>query len=262
MPKTYQHLPLGYAMTIVTDATSSGLYVQQTPGVINTPVPFSASSTVVVGPFNDARSYEIAYTGNAPTVSTAQSGVFTGSDDDTLQTQIDSKMPLIVTSNVGVAETGVTVVERGDGYNHTSILTVDSVLPAIAGGAALSVGTLLYTLPAGALVINSAYMSMAITQSEDNITADTPDIGLGTVVAAGANALLSDTSGAENILTGQTANDCDGTAEVKTVADQILVVASGDSHGVYFNVADTWAADGDAAATISGTVVLNWSFMA
>lgn len=169
---------------------------------------------------------------------------------------------LLSSSNNGTAETGVTATEYGNGSYHKTVLTVSSTLPAIAGGAALSVGTLLYTFPAGEVVVRSAYMNMAITKSEANITADTPDVGLGTAVAAGANALLSDTAGAENILTGQTAADCDGTATELTVADQVLVIAAGDDHTVYFNAADTWAASGDAAAVISGTVTLIWSFVA
>ncbi len=179
-----------------------------------------------------------------------------------IQTQIDAKEATAVTSNVGAVNSGTTAVERGDSRQHTTVLTVSSTLPAIAGGAALSVGKLLYTFPAGAIVIDRAYMSMAITQSEGNITADTPDVGLGTTIAAGANALLSDTAGAENVLTGQTVADCDGTAEVKTVADQVLVIEAGGDHTLYFNVADTWAASGDAAAAIAGTVVINWHFMA
>ncbi len=102
---------------------------------------------------------------------------------------------------------------------------------------------------------------MAITQSQGNINADTPDGGLGTTIAAGANALLSDTSGAENILTGQTFNNCTGTAELKTVADQVLVIEAAGNHTVYFNVADGWAASGDSAAAIAGTVVLEWSLL-
>ncbi len=158
----------------------------------------------------------------------------------------------------GVAATGVTAVESGSGHYHTTVLTVNTVLPDIAGGAALSVGKLLYTLPAGALVVNCSNMNLSITQTDGNITADTPDGGLGTTIAAGANATLNLTSGAENILTGQTFNDCDGTAEVKTVADQVLVIESAGNHTVYFNVADTWAASGDDAAALAGTVTLNW----
>lgn len=168
------------------------------------------------------------------------------------------------TGNVGAAATGVTAVEYGDGHNHKTVLTVNTTLPAIAGGANLAVGKLLYTLPAGAEIIDSAHMSLAITQTQAHINADTPDGGLGTVIASGAVALLSGTPTFEDILTGQTFNDCDGTAEVKTAlptAGVPLVIEAGDPHTIYFNVADGWAASGDVAALLTGTVVLNWRFV-
>lgn len=164
-------------------------------------------------------------------------------------------------ANVGTAATGVTAVERGNSHEHVTILTVATTLPAIAGGANLGVGKLLYTLPAGACVIYSATMSLAITQTQGNITADTPDGGLGSVIASGAVAVLSGTATFEDILTGQTFNDCNGTAEVKTVQTS-MVMEAGAAHTVHFNVADGWAASGDAAALLTGTVVLHWSFLA
>lgn len=165
-------------------------------------------------------------------------------------------------ANRGIVNTGTTQVDVSDGYNHTTTLTVSSTLPAIAGGAALGVGKLLFTFPAGVIVVNHAYMSMAITQTQAHINADTPDVGLGTTIASGANALLSAVgAAAENILTGQTAANCTGTATVKTVHAPV-VIAVGDDHTVYFNAAASWAASGDAAAIITGTVVINWSFMA
>lgn len=175
---------------------------------------------------------------------------------------LDSAGALRTAGNVGTAATGVTAVEYGDAYTHKTVLTLNTTLPAIAGGADLGVGKLIYTLPAGACVVHGSYMSVAITQSEGNITADTPDVGIGTTIASGANALLSAVgAAAENILTGQTAADCNGTATVKTVATN-LVIESGDDHTVYLNAADGWAASGDSAATLTGTVVLFWSFMA
>jgi hypothetical protein len=169
---------------------------------------------------------------------------------------------LRTSANVGAAGTGFTAVEYGDGALHKTVLTASTTLPAIAGGAALSVGKLAYTFPAGAIVVHAAYMSIGITQSQGNITADTPDVGLGTVIAAGANALISDTGSAENILTGQTAANCSGTATVALVVNQVLAIAAGGAHTVYLNVADDWAASGDAAAAVAGTIVLEWSFIA
>jgi hypothetical protein len=175
---------------------------------------------------------------------------------------LDADKKLRTNAKVGTANAGTTAVEYGDGHHHTTVLTVNTTLPAIAGGANLAVGKLLYTFPAGALVVKSAYMSLAITQTQGNITADTPDGGLGTTIASGVVALLGGTPAFENILTGQTFNDCNGTAEVKTVADQVLVIEAGAAHTVHFNVADGWAASGDAAAVLAGTVVIEWEFMA
>lgn len=172
---------------------------------------------------------------------------------------------LKATANVGTANTGTTAVEYGDAYHHTTVLTVNTTLPAIAGGADLAVGKLLYTLPAGVQIIDAAYMTLAITQTQGNITADTPDGGLGTVIGSGAVATLDGTGTFENILTGQTFNDCNGTAEVKTTiptAAVPLVIESGGAKTIYFNVADGWAASGDAAALLVGTVVLSWRTLA
>jgi len=167
-------------------------------------------------------------------------------------------------TNVGTANTGTTAAELGDGRRHITTLTVSTTLPAIAGGAALGVGKLLYTLPAGEVIVTGAYMSLAITQTQGNITADTPDGGLGTTIASGVVSVLSGTAAFENIITGQTFNDCNGTAEVVTVTPTAavpLVVAAAGNHTIYFNVADTWAASGDSAATLTGTVILFWEFV-
>lgn len=161
----------------------------------------------------------------------------------------------------GTAASGVTAVEEGSGAQRRVTLTVNTVLPDIAGGADLAVGVLLYTLPVGALVVRAAHMNLSITQTDAAITADTPDGGLGTTIASGVVAVLGGTAAFENILTGQTFNDCDGTAEVKTVADQILVIEAADDHTVYFNVADGWAATGDDAALLQGTVVIDYVMM-
>ncbi len=168
---------------------------------------------------------------------------------------------VVNSANAGTAATGVTAVEYGDGRNHITVLTVVTTLPAIAGGANLAVGKLLYTMPAGACIIHAAKMSLSITQTQGNITADTPDGGLGSVIGSGVVATLDGTATFEDILTGQTFNDCNGTAEVKSVANQPMVMETGAAHTVHFNVADGWAASGDAAALLAGTVTLHWVFL-
>lgn len=161
---------------------------------------------------------------------------------------------------VGTPGAGFTAQEYGNKHHHTTLLTVNTTLPAIAGGASLAVGKLAYTFPAGAIRVMSTRMSIAITQTEENITADTPDIGIGTVIASGAVAVLGGTATFENILTGQTAADCDGTVTTKTVDTSLVIEASG-AHTVYFNVADGWAADGDAGALVAGDILINWQYL-
>lgn len=172
-------------------------------------------------------------------------------------TDSDAATPV---SYLGTAGTNVTAYEYGTPWRRTTVLSLSSVdLPDIAGGADLGVGMLVYTFPAGEVCIRDTYMSVAIQQVDGNITADTPDVGIGTVIASGAVAVLSGTATFENILTGQTAADCDGTATVKTV-DTPLVIATAGAHTVYLNVADGWAASGEANGTVSGTIVINWDF--
>ena len=162
--------------------------------------------------------------------------------------------------NVGTVATGSSVVEYGDGFTHTSVITVNTTLGAIAGGANLGLGKLIYTFPAGTVIIDEAYISMAITQTQGNINADTPDVGLGTTVASGAVPLLSGTAAFENVLTGHTAANCTGTATVATTSSNTEIAPAND-HTLYFNVADGWAASGDAAALLTGTIVIDWNFM-
>lgn len=162
--------------------------------------------------------------------------------------------------NVGTAAAGATAVEYGDAINHKTVITIDSALGAIAGGADLALGKLAYTFPAGAVLMKGAYMSMALTAADGNIDADTPDVGIGTTIASGAVAVLGGTAAFENILTGQTATNCTGTATVKTLAASLAIEAAGD-HTVYFNVADGWAASGETACPISGTIILEWTFL-
>lgn len=192
-----------------------------------------------------------------------------GNDDTKVPTQQSVKAyadaiaaaALHPTGHVGAVATGSTVVEYGDGYQHTAVITVNTTLGAIAGGAAVGLGKLLYTLPAGACIVDAAYMSIAITQSAGHINADTPEVGLGTVVASGVVAILDTPSTFENLITGQAAANCTGTATVKTVANQVFVIETGDAHAIYLNVAATWAASGDGAAVLAGTVVLKYRFM-
>lgn len=162
-------------------------------------------------------------------------------------------------ANTGSVGTGVTAVEYGSRFWHHTELTLAITLPDIpSGNNDLSVGYLIYTFPVGAIVVHTCQMSLGVSNTETNIDADTPDGGIGTVIAAGANATLNLTAGAENILTGQTFNNCTGTVELITLQTP-LVVETADAHVVYFNLADAFHTGGEDAATVAGTVIIEWS---
>ena len=271
-------IPAGQKLTLTTDAVSSGTYARMAkPGDTTSygTTAIAASSSTTIGPFNDPRNYLLSETQGAISYSLSKDAVIEGLTatptelnyvdgvTSAVQTQLDAKAVDVVTDNVGTAATNVSAVEYGDGYQHTTVLTVtNAVLPAITGGGDEAEGVLLYTLPAGACVIDKAYMSLAIQQQDGNITADTPDVGLGTTQASGGqNSLNLVGAAAENILTGQTATDCDGTATAKVVTQAVDIDAA-DDHTIYFNVADGWAASGDTGPLVSGTVVIHWNFLA
>ncbi len=166
---------------------------------------------------------------------------------------------LITTANNGTAGTNCTVVHNGDGINMTATVTLTNVVVTVGNSASLGVGALVYTLPSGACLVNSGYMSVDINGV--TITNDTPEVGLGTVIASGAVSVLSGTATFENIITGQVAADTNGTPTVKgtgPTAGAPLEILTAGAHTVHFNAADAWGANTDASALLNGTVVINY----
>jgi hypothetical protein len=172
--------------------------------------------------------------------------------------------PLTAGVAVGTAGTGVTAAEYGDGRQHTTVLTLGAgcVLPAIAGGASLGVGTQIYTFPAGAQLVLASKFDVGVTQTQGNINANTPVIGLGHVVASGAVSVLSGTATFQSINVGKAATNCTGTHTVQSAAPTVTpftyITETGGVKAVFLNAAAAWSASGDAAAKLDGTVVLHW----
>jgi hypothetical protein len=160
---------------------------------------------------------------------------------------------------LGTPVSGITAIDLGAGAHHTTSLTFTDLAIGSVTNASKGIGVLLYTLPAGAIGISSAYMSVALAGSGSGCDADTPDTGLGTVIASGVVATLDGTATFEDILTGQTSNDVNGTAEVKTVVGQPVAIEAAGAHTVHLNVADGWAASCNITGT--GTVVIEWTLL-
>jgi len=262
-------LPAEQLLTLTADANTNGTLVRlsnSAGGEPFAPIVVAASTTPTFGAFAESRRYKInSAIGEIAFAITPVLGTIDGDLTVTGDSSVDGDTADSTTAtNIGAVGAGTTAIEEGNGNNHTTTLTVAGVLPAITGGVSQAVGLLLYTFPAGAIVVNHAQLNLAITQSEGNIDADTPEVGLGTVIGVGAVAALDTPATFEDIVIGTAAADSNGAATVKTAiptAGEPFVIEAAAAHTLHFNAADGWAAGGDLAATVSGTVVIDWSFI-
>ena len=170
-------------------------------------------------------------------------------------------------TNIGTPGTSVAEIEYGDGYRHVTVLDV-TVTDAFTTGdnASLVDGYLVYTFPTGLILVESAYMSIGVTATTEQ-AADTPDVGVGTVIGTGAVSVLSTPSTFEDIITGQTAGGAAGeltVAHLEPTGAQPFFIAAAAAHTVHVNIADAWADDTSADLTCDmvGTLILRWQFAA
>lgn len=189
----------------------------------------------------------------------AVTGAVTLSDSLTVTGAVTTAASPVTTTNVGTAATGVTATENGDGVNHVTTLTVGATFGtiAVAGAAAEGVGELLYTFPAGKIVIHGASADFNLTAT-GTVDADTPEMGLGTVVASGAVSVLGGTATFENVMVGTAIADVDGTQVDRVSASQ---AASLTGAALYFNLADTWAGADTITVTSGSLIKITWSFL-
>lgn len=170
--------------------------------------------------------------------------------------------------NIGTVNTvtGLTIVEQGDAVNHKTVLTmVDMPVGSATGAAALAFGKLLYTLPAGAQLVTLTYVSVALTGTT-TIVGDTPEIGIGSLIASGVVLVLNGNALFMDHVTEQTSGAISGsntttvmlgaTAGINT---GIALNVSGSTKAINLNVADTWAGTGDVTAT--GTITITWQMI-
>lgn len=183
----------------------------------------------------------------------------TSASDADLRTYEPDGFMVISHSPGGTAGTGVTATDySADGKHFVSKLVLSGVAATIGDNVSLAGGALIYTLPAGACIVRSASMSVGLTLTTGTPTTDTPELALGTTQGSGANATLGAVdAAAENILGPAVADDVAGTAEVLTAVTDLALEAA-DDHTIYFNYADAWADVDDTAATLDGTVWIEW----
>jgi hypothetical protein len=163
-----------------------------------------------------------------------------------------------------------TAAEHGSGIDHLTVLTCTAfTVGTTADNAALGIGASLYTFPAGTILVDSTSMVGSLTATMD-VTTDTPEVGLGTVIASGVVSVLSGTATFEDLLDGNAsgtggdtvAPDVAGTTFYKTssfTAPICIKTSGGKSHTVFLNAADTWADVTTAGLlTFTGVITLKW----
>jgi hypothetical protein len=165
--------------------------------------------------------------------------------------------------NFGAAAADWTAEEFGNGTLHTTVITNNANWVKAIASAALAFGDAIYTFPLGGIRILGATYAMTVAAPA---SVATPEIGLGTVLAAGANATLG--------AAGNTTEDItDGTAmgAISAVGTAVAVVklpeadvTNLDGHTtaipVFLNIAGNWATTENL--TISGvTVTITWAFL-
>ena len=181
----------------------------------------------------------------------------TGISTGTVKAQVEP-------GTVGAAT--VTAQTYTNGKDNTTILTLtDFIVGALAGAAAnLGIGNLLYTFPAGAHLETIYYSNIALSCAGTAVATDT---GLGSVIAAGAIALLSGTATFEDRITGQAITTGVGygpAVEVMTgatagVLSGISLNITSSVKAVYLNSAGLWNVDNVGNLTATGTISIKWT---
>lgn len=150
----------------------------------------------------------------------------------------------------GVAGADATVQEyllagNDSGALHLTniFLPTGTVIGAVADNASIGRGLLIYTFPAGQVIVKRVYGDIGLDVNDVVYEDDNPEVGLGTVVSSGA---ISELNGStmEDIWGPFIVDDCE-TNDVATDALQLitvpdLVIAGAGAHTVYLNIADAW----------------------
>ena len=186
--------------------------------------------------------------------------------------------PTDFTASVGTAGSGVTVTEylvAGDdgtiGALHVTNLFIAAGTSVVTTPdmESLAEGTLIYTFPAGTIIVKRVYGDIGLDINDAALVGDTPEVGLGTLIGSGANATLGAVgAGAEDIWGPHVAAGVDTEATAGDAGQFItvpnLIIPGASAHLVHFNVADAWA-DGAGTADVilvnGARFIIEWYLM-
>ena len=185
----------------------------------------------------------------------------------------------VAIDSVGVLETvsGLTVVEKGDGAVHKTVITLAEVIMTTADGSVPATDGMwstlkLYTFPQGHIGILTSHMTCPITGIEavtgsGTGLSDTADLelGVGSVASANETVFGLNNGAQEDIIE---AMDVDLTAKTsdsaETVVNSTVAVYDGSTTESTLNMNLRTLDDADAGVTadtvkVSGTLTVLWS---
>lgn len=160
----------------------------------------------------------------------------------------------------------ITVEERGDGYHHQTVLTLDKCPVALANAtSAAQVGaTKIYDMPKGRILSYGVAGVLSIEREGTGLDADaTGDIGVGSVApASAANAFGADATD-DDLGTGVATTLADGKATGIAIAPDPAVAKRFDGTSVAPPVIlsaflDSGGSSADDNLLVSGTLVHTW----
>lgn len=157
---------------------------------------------------------------------------------------------------------GVTGETFFDGSRYRTRLTcVGAVLGTQGDNALLASGTLLFTFPATVGIIVFGGFLAGTLLGTGSVLTDTPEVGLGTTIASGAQATLGAVAAtAEDILGPFVAASINNGAVIGANAvTGPKQIAGGGTKTVHFNIADGWA-DVTSAGTVAFTGVIEFEW--
>lgn len=151
----------------------------------------------------------------------------------------------------------------GDGMSMVHVqLTVTEAFELFTGadGAAKAGGTKIYTVPAGRIVPLAAETALVLSNSLALGEQTAGEIGIGSVVASGAAAVLSGTATFENFMTGGTLGNlaAAGTVTANFKGASREPIGSGSAIDLFLNGATTFSDEAGAHDMVvdSGTIDL------
>ena len=193
--------------------------------------------------------------------------VLATSNNTTVKTALQTES-VISKTPIGSMPSGlstITCVEYSTGRDVVVYLTLNNfVVGALASAAAaLAMGNIIYTLPAGAQYTTVAYKSISLTCPG---TAVAVDLGIGSIIGVGAQSVLSGVGAtAEDYLTGVATTT--GASGGTTVAQMVAVSAAIGTNvaasvkDIFLNAAATWNANNTNSLLATGNISIKYSLM-